>query len=753
MNTSPSLSNTNAIGFCFLTLFCIVCLLLPYLHPQLLLPRVEELYYSLYPLILWAKQLLNGHIPMWFSDAGLGVPWPIPHTMSHTPLMLLFGVLPVYVALALLLTVHIAFQSFFTLRLCCYFKLSPLISAVTLISVLLASPMEYLVASDAAAVYLGWTLLPMILYALLKLLESTNTMHLLAYASLLAFSVGYGILNCHTGVFSTYLLGLSLVALFQPQALIPRWHWFLFSALLSLGIGAEKIYTLVYEITYFGSDVERLHYGFGQTFSSAFWNFFLKPFVFSKEMFSSEYMSVLMEKNAYSRTLTLGSPLYAFLLSTYAIFFLWYKENWHKITALQKAMWLTFALCSLAQLTPKALLPDFISAAWTFRDPAILMGILLAGIVCERWLRPQLKTAYFHSLIAIHLLLLIISALFFHYRVNWQNANYGKPSGFYNSLSDVDTKYPLHEMLEKALEYHENKALGEEQTKRIVYDGLASAYAFRGGLVDTGLLLNSLPLHGFQDVSFSLKGISVDSIHPSQAKPYGMISTLGFSKYRYISDAFDWVQQSPALLNLLGIRAVVGQDFGSYLENGLIRIGLLNPNTINSTERLAVYSNPHAFPRAFFVNNLDLEKVKRNGRCNQNDDFLTCMDVSPLVESTNPWVHPVHVEETDNHISLTFAPSSQSRILLLNSMWRPEWQCKGAKIDTFYGLIKLTIPPHTSSVILAYYPVFFIFARWLTFLCIGIAALFILLSRTHYNYVFRNTLNKKGFKIPNPIFG
>jgi hypothetical protein len=720
MNTS---SHVHIIGFCFLSFFCISFLLLPYLYANLHLPRVEELNYSLYPLILWAKQLLNGSVPTWFSDAGLGIPWPIPHTMSHTPLMLLFSILPIYVALAILLMVHIALQSFFTLRLCSYFKLTPLISAVILMSVLLAAPMEYLVASDAAAVYLGWTLLPMMLYTLLKLLSSTDPKHLFGYASLLAFSVGYGILNCHTGVFSTYLLSISLVALFQPKPLILRWRWFLFAALLSLGIGAEKLYILLYEMSYFDSNTKRLQYNFGQSFYSGFWNFFLKPLVPSKLIFSQNYLDILIKKNSVSRTLTFGSPIFALLLSIYAIFFLWYKKKWYKIPNLQKAMWLTLVICFLAQFTPKALLPNFISASWTFRDPAILIGILLAGILCNEWLRPHLNKASFHWLLTIHILLLTMSALFFHYNVNWRTEGLGKSSGFYNSLSSENTKYPLYEMLDRALECHEVKIACKEQTRRVVYDGLAASYAFSGKLVDTGLLLNSLSLHGFQEVSFLLKGISVDSIHPSQSKPYGMISTHSFSDYRYVLNTYDWVRESPALLNLLGIRAVIGEDLDIYLENGLTRIGILNPSPTNSTRRIAVYSNPHAFPRAFFVNEFDLAKVKHNKKSNPGDNSLTSIDVSPLVRSTNPWLYPVHINEVGSQILMTFAPSAQSRTLLLNSMWRPEWRSDGEKIDSFYGLIKLTIPPNSSSVVLEYRPYFFIFARWLTFLCIGIAVL------------------------------
>lgn len=724
MKSSNTFSNENIIGFCFLTFFCIIFLVLPYLNSNLLLPRVEELHYSLYPLIIWAKQLLNGELLMWFSDAGLGVPWPVPHTMSHTPLMLLFGFMPVFQALSIMIAIHVIFQAYFTLRLCSYFNFTPLISAVVLISILLASPIEYLVTSDAPAVFITWTLLPIILYGILKLLESTQLIDCMRYSSLLGFAIGYGILNFHNGVMSTYLIGMSFVVLFQPKNWIPRWHWFLFSALLSLGIGAEKIYILAKELSYFGSNVERLQYDFGQSFYGGFWNFTLKPFVLTKQLFSPAYFDILMQKNSVSRALTFESPLCSLLLIIYVVYFLVYKKNWPKISALQKAMWLTFICCSLAQFTPKSFLTVFISASWNFRDPAILIGILLAGIICNEWVRPRLKKLYFNSLLVIHLFSVIICALIFNYAVNWKNDSQGKSMGLYSKISNDSIKYPLHELIEKALSYTENPSVSKEQTRRVVYDGLSNYGSFGGRLAELGFLVNSLPIHGFQEISFLLKGISTDSIHPSQSKPYGMVSTLSYSKYRYVSDAYDWVQESPALLNLLGIRVVVGQDIERYLENGLVRVGAVNPKTSDPSYRIAVYANPHAFPRAFFVNYQELMNVKHHQRCRQEDNFLTCLDFAPLVKSTNPWLDPVHVEEKNNQISLTFSPSLQTRTLLLSSMWRPEWQVQGAKIESYYGLIKLTIPPTLSTVILKYEPVLFIYARWLTFLCLGIALLF-----------------------------
>ncbi len=728
MKLSYLFPKTNIIVFSLLTGLCTLFLLLPYLNAHLMLPRIEELYYSLYPLIIWAKHVLSGRIPLWFPDAALGVPWPIPHTMSHTPLMLLFGIMPVFQALSILVAVHIILQSYFTARLCTYFKLTPLITSVVLLSVLLASPMEYLIVSDAPAVYMTWTLLPIILYAQIKILEANDLFNFLRYSSLLALIIGYGILNFHNGVMSVYLFAMAFVVLFSPKAWLPRWYWFVFSGLLALGIGAEKIYILANELSYFGSMVERSQYDYGQNLFSGLWMFFLKPLVLTEQLFSQNYIDILLQSNLVSRSLTFDSPLCSILLVTYVIYYLAYKRNWPKISPLQKSLWLTVGVCIVAQFIPKPFLPVFVSAAWNFRDPVILIGLLLAGVICEEWVRPNFKKFYFNSLLLIHVLSVISCAFFFNYGINLNQKSSRNLPGVYQNITDESVVFPVHEFIEKALELSEKSVEPQNQTKRVVYDGFSVFQSFGGRLAKEGFCLNSLPLRGLQEVPYLCKGISVDSIHPAQSKPYGMISTLGFKRNRCIKNAYDWVQESPALLDLMGIRVVVGKDTESYLEHGLIRIGAVNPDVSIPSERIAVFANPHAFPRAFFVSDHEVAKVKRHSRCGENDNSLTCMNVDSLVQLTNPWADPVQVGENDNQISLAFSPSEDTRTLLLNTMWRPEWRAEGANIDSFYGLIKLTVPPQTSTILLEYNPTIYKSARWVTFICYGLALIFLFVT-------------------------
>lgn len=740
-----SLFKQTTLPYLLVTACSMAVLLAPYIFGSLILPRTEELNYSLYPLILWSRHLFSLEVPLWYPDAALGIPWPIPHTMSHTPLAAFFLVLPVYNALASLLAVHIAIQAFFTIRICQYFEIKPVIIMVVLVSVLLAAPMEYLVLSDAAAVFMSWTLLPVVMYALLRLLKPAPFAITLGYILLLGGAVGYGNLNGHTGVFATHVLGMVLIVLLQPRTLLHRWHVYLFATLLAFGIGAEKIYIYINELPYFGKDLDRLQYTFGQNYYFIFWNLFLKPVVPTINVLNAGYWNTVLHYNLLSRCLTFGSPLCSILLLCGLVRFLRGHVSCEK-SSLGRAMWLTFTTCFFFQFIPTKYLPIFISASWTFRDPGILIGLLLAGILCDKWFRQVVRPSVMYALLGIHVILLLISAVLFTFGPNWRSPPYGERSDLYNRLSVTGDSFPLQRMILEYLDGTEMTTSSKNLTKRVVYDGRAADIAHRGYEASKGLHLNILPLYGIQEVSFLTKGLSLDVIHPSQSKPYGMISTLRFAKYAYQSNAFDWVQQSPNLLDLLGIRLVVGIDNPIYELHGLHRIGIINPEETRPENVLALYQNPRAFPRAFFVAPEILGLVRSNPRGPANTDFLTSMDVSPITDVTDPWRDPVHIQDRTNGLALSFATSDQPRTLLITTMFRPEWRAFGGELSSFHGLMRLMVPANTTTVTLDYKPIRQITARFITLIfllltIVGILTAFVFAHRVERARCLKARLN------------
>lgn len=721
-----SVSLKSKLTLILIAISCITFLYAPYFSSDILLPRTEELNYSLYPLIIFAKQILAGAIPSWFSEIGLGSPWPIPHTMSHTPLALLFAMLPVYKALGLLLATHTFIQAFFTIKLCEHLKLSLFTSSVVLMTVLLAAPIEYMIVSDAAAVYLAWTLLPLILFAILKLLGASSIRESVFYTALLALGIGYGLLNGHIGVFSTHVIGIAVVILIQPTAFRKKWPWFILSGILAIGMGAEKLAFLANELRYFEPSLPRLQYTYDQNAQYLLWNLFVKPFVLPIHLFDPNYWDLVIAENYRSRIITLGSPLCAFLLLAYT------PRMCHKgtqvplKTGLMRNFWLAFLICFLLQFIPRPILPFFISASWTFRDPATLFGILLGGMLCEFWLKPYLKPWIYKLLLLTHTSILILSAIIFQYGADLRIIKIGTPVKTYNMLSQSSIIFPLHNLLLQAATCLPNEQHCNPAQKRVLYDGLAGQLAHDGLMTETGLHLNSLPIHGFQEVSYLTKGISLDSIHPSQSIPYGMISTLEFSNYHYHPGEFNWIKESPSLVNLLGIRIVIGDASAGYENNGLKIIGTLPTPKLDKF--LNVYSNPTAFPLAFFVDQTLLNTINKQNECNKGAKFTTCQDFSIIERNTDPWKTPIHLEADLDSIELSFTPSEHKRTILLSYMWRPEWVTSQGTISSFAGLMRVDVEPSETRVTLEYFSGRGKLARNTTIISSAICILFLLWS-------------------------
>lgn len=714
------LNKKNRAFLSLIVVFCIAFLYAPYFSSGILLPRTEELNYSLYPLIIFAKNILAGNIPAWLFDAGLGIPWPIPHTMSHTPLAILFGLLPVYKALGILLATHTCIQAYFTIKLCEYLKLSLLTTSAVLISILLAAPIEYMIVSDAAAVYMVWTLLPLILFSIIKLLEPLPLLQSLTYTGVLAATLGFGILNGHIGVFSTHVIGLGTLIFFQPTAFKRRWPWFVLVGFLAIGMGSEKLIFLMNELSYFGHQTARLQYTYDKNIDHLLWNFFVKPFVFPMHILDSNYWSLVINQNYRSRIITLGSPLCAFLLLAFGLktFIRGIQPMPNK--AKIQIFWYTFCTCFLLQFIPLSALPFFISASWTFRDPATLFGLLLAGTLCEFWLKPNLNNKLFNVLLLTHLLLVIMSALIFQYGPNLQPTKIGEAVKVYNDISQGRGNFLIHEILERAVECPVGAERCDPTQKRVMYDGLAAQLAHDGVMVKTGLHLNSLPIFGFQEVSYLTKGISLDSIHPSQSKPYGMISTLQFSNYHYQPSQFNWIKESQSLVNLFGIRIIIGDKDAGYESNGLTYIGSIS--TPNPAKSLGIYSNPTAFPIAFFANPRLLDEVAKKNVCPNDSTYATCQDFSTVTSGTDPWKAPIQTNTGTDSIELKFEPSEHERSIVVSNMWRPEWVTAQGKLSPFFGIMRVDIPPNQSFVELKYHSQRNKLSRNLTLLCSLICA-------------------------------
>lgn len=171
-------------------------------------------------------------------------------------------------------------------------------------------------------------------------------------------------------------------------------------------------------------------------------------------------------------------------------------------------------------------------------------GLLLVGVVFDNYVRQLFTSNKINLLITTHIFLLIISATVYVFGPSITNPINSNTSYLYNELADGRNNFPFQQILQHEFACASPSKICDDSSKRVVYDGFAAKVAHDGDATRNGFHLNVLPLHGYEEVSFLAKGISLDVIHPSQSKPYGMISTFKFSKFSYNPNNFDWVKDS-----------------------------------------------------------------------------------------------------------------------------------------------------------------------------------------------------------------
>jgi hypothetical protein len=685
----------------------------PYFIPGVILPRAEEIDYSLFPLVMWARQLLHGSAPQWNSTFGLGVPWPIPHTMSHTPFVWLFAIVPVLSALGILVVGHSAFQGYYLLRIVRERGYSPGVSTAVVVTVMLGAPLEYLLQSDAAAVFVAWTLLPAVLYYLFRLMEQPTAAEAprrtYAAAAALGLVVGYGLLNSHAGVFLAQLLGLGVWALLQPRRLWERRLALALSLLVACAVGADKILMFGSELRYFPTDLVRLQYGVHGSTAHSAWNLFAKPFTML-----GGGMEHLVGANLISRTLTFGCFVFGWMACAGTV---WAVAQRHSRAS--RLLVGAFAIDVFLSFLPKAFLPSAFSASWTFRDPAILLGVLLIADFCERVLRPRLDRRVFVGIMVAQTAGAVSSGLIFLYGNQFAPAPGGQPVRLYNDLTDAARTTNLDVLLDRAMRCDSVEPRCASAGRRYAISGIAMMSAQRGHDVDSGFLTNVGPLHGFEDVSALAKGISLDAIHPSQSLPYGLITGDRFQQFQIASPRFDWTADDRSLLDFLGIRAIVAPVTSGPV--GEPPVGMLRSRPVaTDLFRLAVFPNRDAFPRAFFVDTSRLALVRPRVGCTSR--ALTCLDVASLTSHTRPWEDPIQVQGADDQILMTMIPRPGARTVLVTMMWRPGWHAWAGttpiEVVPQWGILRLTIPPGVAEVRLSYHSIAQGLARALTILSI-----------------------------------
>lgn len=695
----------------------------PYFINSTPLARTEELDYSILPMIVYARQLLYGTVGYWYGNAGLGMPWPIPHTMTHVPTVFLFAVSPVFTAVGATVFFHAALMGFYALKIADRMEFSRLVAVAFLLTLSLAAPLEYLYVSDATAAYIGWTTLPIAFYYLCELIHGECQRHvMLKQALALGIIVSYGVLNGHSGILLTYLIGLCIFIFAHGRLILSRIGWFMLVAAIIVAISGEKVLFLIQEMAYFPPTVPRLQYWLNSGVKDQLWNLFLKPF-FIPTLNALSNPGLLLQEfvnaNWISRAITFG-PIFALL----AIF----EAPRIASSPLKRPLIISFWVCTALMLWPISLLPKQISATWTFRDPAILFGAVIAAwTLDQRAIRSSpICRIMPQSLAMAQVVVALIAAMPFVYGSWFRESPTTYTVEEYNLILSSTDNTPLFRELARVMPSMADDDGHDQIGHRFLPSSRVKSLMEHDNIQDIGGLNNVGIVHDMEEVSFISKGISQDTIHPSQSLPYGLITGERFRDWRYRDEIQrDWTMQDQALLTFLGIRAVIVMTGEQVTAPSLIE----GPTLLSRDgTAVIVYRNEKVLPRAFFVERKQLEAVQPRSSCSET--HLTCLDLSTLVPSINPAVRPVSLWQGRDQIKLNFPKADQVQELILTIMYRPEWmilpQSLSLKPSSFNGIIRITIPPGIDGLSMEYRPLGRIIARKVS-ICVLLSALGILL--------------------------
>jgi hypothetical protein len=680
----------------------------PYIFGLIKLPRIEEFSYSLIPLEIAEQQKNSSSDISWYEDYGIGVPWPIPHTMNKSPFSTLFGEGHPFQSMGQFMAIHITIQIISLWLIGREFRFRDSINLVFVVSITFASQLEYLVTSDAAAVYLGWLILPTIYLSIFKISNSANNLGTLQWTIFLGIFVSYGISNTHPGVFSTYLISCAILFFSLNIRSLKKLAFGLFGLVLSLALSAEKIYSYLSQWILFPEWVDRSQYNYESGIGHTFWSLFLKPLttsVFSNKNRDSVFTTWISE-NQYTRVLNFGSPIAALLLIYILYHFL---KEWASNPTVKKvdnsaslsrnkAIVINFILNSVIMLLPAKFLTSAVSASWTFRDPATLYGMLILGVYFNSALKKPIKPTLKKLLVLVHFFSIAISSLFIVFGPTFLNDPDFWSSKKYDNLvsnAKIEQNSKAIELIDDALDCEIVDC--EKFGKRVAMSGQVSNLVARGELKEYGLILNSLPLHGFQEINAVTKGISQDRVHTSQLKFYGMLTDNTYQSFSHVSGEYNWLLQNPQVRDFMGVRVLIFSATEKVNLRGLEFIGQIAAS--QGKDAILFYRNVNANPRVIQLTRNPVTSNK--SQCDENRQSFTCLEFAN--EGKRSGKDPSLTYDLDiKSMKIDLEILSTRSSVLVNSAWSKSWKSNVGKIQNYHGLILIEIPANASRIELTY---------------------------------------------------
>jgi hypothetical protein len=628
----------------------------------------EGMQAAVFSTITAARSLAQGWYPFWSSDLALGTPQPFSQHLIYHPLMILFDWLPASRVLFAMYLLHLCLGAGAVFALCRHLGARPVICLTGALTYLgSASTINFVYTDFWPTLPYMWALLPLIFLALLKLLDCPDRQGKLLYSLCLALLGGLLVLNGHMGIYPVHLIALAVfLAMRWRLTWANRW-WLLLAMAIAVVVASSKFLDLYVEYQRFAGQGSRRFVQDQMEFS--LWVFLLGPM---------KNLWAWLPEGWKVRSFELGLP-FAVLAVMGALHS--GITNPHR-----RALALAALVSAVLMFMPSSLNLLIISWYTAFRDPLLILAVMLAALRLQFMLTQEGATGRRWAMVLVGLQILAVVGFVYPY---WTYFLTHEQRSGKVALSSVFERRPLIAALRK---------LNQEREGRVMLSPRVQKAAWDGALMDLGLTINGLFYHGLRTLNSDLKGISYGEVYPNGNLMQGTALVEE-----------DTLRHQP-LLDALAVRYVLALE-GEKVASGL---KLVHSFRLRMGGRLLLYLNPSAWPSAVLLRTGAVLPQALPRRDEAAHDRLLGRDFSPLMDLRAAGEPVKTLRYAYGRLAFALPPAGRVRSLLISEYYRPGWQARAllpgrgwraAPVHPALGaLLLVEIPAGATRVDLSYLP-------------------------------------------------
>ena len=668
-------------------------------------PDDEEYRNAIISLVLHARALLDGVYPYWTSSLGFGLPHPLHPALLTHPFVLLFGLLAPDTAARMLYAAHAVVGVVGCWWLVRALGPGPWAAGLASATWALSTPSENYALTDFwPSAFVVWSCAPYLWLSAIRVLDPQGGGR--RWIDAIAFGLISGLIwvNGHNGYVPVFFAPLAIMFAARWRQAGRLWPGVALAVCVGLAVAGPTLAQLLSEVRYFPV-LERLRFppplGWAQLLDMV-----LRPLSFNSP---DGMMSAVLSNGA--RTPFFGGPW--FLLAVATAVGMGTSSPYRRILAVGFIS--TFALMLIPALENIGIV---LSGVFLFRDPMVLCGIALGSLGWQALANRSRRVA---TAVAV----LQVTALFV---AAWPFVN--RALGGRPLVAPV-----LHGTSTTATLRMWSARLSGRWYLAPEFETLM----FDHRVMSDGLWVNTWLYSGLPVVNGNFKGVSADSLYPSQVLPIGRI----FGHPATVS--------SPSTLDVLGVGAVLAtstEPVASSLEE-VARI------PTREAGDLRLLRNPDAWPGAAFVDEATLRaELETLPGCTLGG--VLCLDLTPVTAAA--YDTNVDVQRKHGNIDVRFRTDAVTpRWLLISEMHRPAWTARtnGQSLPVtrvFGGLMAVQVPAGVDTVELRYRPGLLILLTWVSRATLVVVVVILLVAvanrRQPSQYLYRTLARYVGYHLP-----